>query len=59
MFFTDLRERAWDREREEHQSVASSTCSQLGIEPTTQLGMCPDPESNPRPFGAQDDAPTN
>ena len=31
---------------------------QLGTEPAS-LGMCPDQESNPQPFGIQDNAPTN
>ena len=30
----------------------------LGTEPAS-LGMCPDQESNPQPFGIQDNAPTN
>ena len=50
------RERGREGERagEQHQSVASCTGGQ-----TPNLGMSPDPESNPKHFGLCDDAPTN
>ena len=43
--FIDSRERGRERDRQKHPSVASY--------------KHPDQESNPQPFGAQDDAPTN
>lgn len=59
-------EREGEREREErnmdvrdkHLWVASYTRPALTWNWTRNLGMCPDQESNPRPFGEQVDAPT-
>ena len=41
--------------REKHQLVASHKCP----DQTRSLGMCPDWESNPQPFGYWDDTPPN
>lgn len=40
----------------EHQLAVSHT--HLEWTWTSNLGMYPDPESNPQPFGRQDDTPT-
>ena len=47
--------------REKHPFVASYTHPhrQLDWGTNRSLGMCPDRESNPQPFGTQDDAPAN
>ena len=61
MFFIDFRERGRGKKRErkrnisvreKHQSIAS--CINLTGNQTHDLGMCPDRESNPQPFGVQD-----
>ena len=43
--------------REKHGLVASCTCPDWGANPN--LGVYPDRELNPPPFGVQDDAPNN
>ena len=47
-------ERERERETDLLPPVGALTC-----DPTSNLGVCPDQELNPRHFGAQDDAPTN
>ena len=59
--FIDLWERGRKREKhvcEKHWSVASHAFPNRGNQ-TGNLGMCPDQESDPQPFGAWDDGPTN
>ena len=54
----DFRERGRKTSmRERYQLIASYTRPNWGQ--TSNLGMCPDRESNPQPFGPWEDAPTN
>lgn len=62
--FIDLRE----RKEERNMDVKENTCVSIDHLPpirvlngdlTHNLGVSPDPESSPQPFGTQDDAPTN
>lgn len=49
------REKETERQRERHQCEREITNWGLN----NDLGMCPDQESNPRPFGARDNSPTS
>ena len=62
--FIDFLEREEGGERERNIDVgqkhpsAASVCTPTR-DHTWNLGTCPDQESNPQAFGAQDDAPAN
>ena len=53
----DFREGERGGEREKHRLVASHRHPTR--DQTHNLAVCPDQELNPRPFGLQDDTPTN
>ena len=61
--FTDFweRERQGERERDsERETLIGCLHTHLPTRGWTRnLGMCPDQESNPQPFGVGDDIPTN
>ena len=50
IYFTE-RGREGEREGEKHQCVVASHVPPIG-DPAHNPGMCPDQESNPRPFGS-------
>ena len=60
MFF-DFRERGRKvKEREKERNLDQLPPQRtLTGDQTCNLGVCPDWESNPKPFGVQDDAPSN
>ena len=51
-YFFIFRERKWGRKREKHQCVSASSTPPTG-DLAGNPGMCPDWESNLRPFGSQ------
>ena len=53
------RGRGGEREREKHIDVRKKHWLVASHMHAIEPGMCPDWESNPQPFGVQDDAPTN
>ena len=55
----EVGERGRERERERETSVGCLLVCAFTWNPTCNLGMCPDQESNPGLFGLWDDAPTN
>ena len=56
--FVCLFERERKEQRERNICQLPSVCT-LTMGQTCNLGMCPDWESNPQPFGLWDDTPTN
>ena len=63
--FIDFRETEWGGAREREPVMWERNIDWLPPiraptrDWTWNLGMCPDQESNPQPFGVQDDTPTN
>ena len=64
-FIIDFRKRKGDRKRDRETSMWEININRLPLtlsptrDGTCNLGMCPDQESNPKPFGIWDNAPTN